>query len=67
MAREAHLIQVIDRIGADPDKTTGQFFWDMADYLEIEGGDLAPAAALHDASAGAAVAREGARPLRRFQ
>ena len=41
MAREAHLVQVIDRVGANPQKASCQCFRDMADDLEIEGGHLA--------------------------
>ena len=41
MAGQAHLIQIVDRIGADPEKAAGQLFRDMADHFEIEGRDLA--------------------------
>src|SRR6185503_11145375 len=42
MADQVHPIELIDRIGADPEEAAGQFLRDMADHLQVEGGDLAP-------------------------
>ena len=41
IAHQAHQVRLIGRIGADPEKATGQLFRDTADHLQIEGGDLA--------------------------
>ena len=42
MAHQAHPIELIDRIGTDPEEAAGQLLRDVADHLQVEGGDLAP-------------------------
>ena len=41
VAHEAHPIQLIDRVGADPEKAAGQLLRDTADHLQVEGRDFA--------------------------